>query len=840
MLKNKKLTYVSLFSSAGVGCYGFKQQDFHCVASNELLKERIAIQKVNAICSEPTGFVCGDITKDEIKKKIHNEIDRWKKSGNDRVDVVVATPPCQGISVINHKKNIGDINRNSLVVESVEIVNKVRPRFFIFENVMAFEKTLCITNENIPMPIGDHIRESLGQHYIISGKVLNLMNYGSKSSRTRSLVIGVDKKFRNLITPYDLFPDYQKENTLREAIFHFPHLEWGAICKDDFYHAFRKYNASMRPWISGLKEGESAFDNIEPSKRPHKLINGHIVENTKKTRDKYKRQKWDRFVQCIHTRNDQLAAQNTVHPVEDRVYSIRELMEMMTIPANFQWVDQPLDMLNQLSLEQKRKLYKTNELNIRRCIGEAVPTEVFRQIACKIQTWVTNESLSPSKLNDVIFENSLLEEDTLLSFVEQNTQGLSTPTLMRIAELCNAKREENAAFYTNKFLVNEIMNYLPNFNKEEIRILEPSCGVGNFLPFLFKKYEKIKHVSLDIVDVDAISLKILQILLSKMEIPDNFSLNIIHGDFLKRDINKRYDLAVGNPPFSKIKNNRPLLNEYLKDNVNKQTSNVSAMFLEKCIRQSDCVSLVLNKNILSSPEFRATRNLIQNMEINSIIDFGRNGFTGVSIETINLTIFPKKRPKTTTVYNLKYNKKFTQLQSYMTDKRFPYFIIYRDENFDYVADKLNFGMFDVFRDRQITKSNSFKEPANNRFRVIKAKNVDDEGLTCSDIPGYDMYIPIPIAEKLASYQFVNRADVYLTPNMTYNPRVMRNIPNTIPDGSIAVLIPKYSFELSVQQMKYFSTEEFRRFYKIARNLSTQSINVDNTSVFFYGILKDEY
>ena len=84
----------------------------------------------------------------------------------------------------------------------------------------------------------------------------------------------------------------------------------------------------MRPWIHCLKEGESAFNNADPNLRPHKVIDGKIVENINKNRDKYTRQKWDRFIQCVHTRNDQLAAQNTLHPEQDRVFSIREIMEM--------------------------------------------------------------------------------------------------------------------------------------------------------------------------------------------------------------------------------------------------------------------------------------------------------------------------------------------------------------------------------------------------------------------------------------------------------------------------------------------------------------------------------
>lgn len=41
-----KLTYVSLFSSAGIGCYGFKQQGFNCVLTCELIERRIQIQKI--------------------------------------------------------------------------------------------------------------------------------------------------------------------------------------------------------------------------------------------------------------------------------------------------------------------------------------------------------------------------------------------------------------------------------------------------------------------------------------------------------------------------------------------------------------------------------------------------------------------------------------------------------------------------------------------------------------------------------------------------------------------------------------------------------------------------
>src|SRR5699024_728565 len=125
MLKDKSLTYVTLFSSAGVGCHGFQMEGYHCIATNEIIERRMQVQRCNHKCEFDSGYIVGDITSDEIKQRIYDEIHRWEKKGNDRVDVIIATPPCQGISVINHKKNGKEINRNSLVVESVEIIRRI-------------------------------------------------------------------------------------------------------------------------------------------------------------------------------------------------------------------------------------------------------------------------------------------------------------------------------------------------------------------------------------------------------------------------------------------------------------------------------------------------------------------------------------------------------------------------------------------------------------------------------------------------------------------------------------------------------------------------------------------
>ena len=836
MLKDKTLTYISLFSCAGVGCYGFKQAGYECIATNELIERRINVQKFNHKCRFDSGYICDDITTNGTKNKIFAEIERWKKIGNDRVDVLIATPPCQGMSVANHKKAENEIERNSLVVESIHIIQSINPRFFIFENVAAFMKTGCTAPDGTVKAIGDVIVDELSDKYIIVSRVLNFKNYGSNSSRTRTVVIGVCKEMSEFVAPIELYPAYVNEMALRQIIGNMPELNWGEICPSDFYHAFRTYPEEMRCWIHDLKEGECAFDSADELKRPHKVVNGKIVPNIRKNGDKYTRQYWDKVAPCIHTRNDQLASQNTVHPKEDRVFSIRELMKIMTIPYDFKWIDKSLEELNSLSEKNKRALLKKEEIKIRQSIGEAVPTEIFYQIACNIKSFMDQEHFSNTVITQTIDKNELENIEKLIYFIEQNPLGLGGASLARIAELTNSKRENNSAYYTNKYIVNEIFKQLPEFEKDEIYILEPSVGVGNFLPFIYKKYENIKKVHIDVADIDDNNITILKLLMQKQQIPANVEISFIHDDTLLHNFGKHYDLVIGNPPFTKLKAKQAL--KYLKNNLNKDTTNTFEFFLEKAINIADNVAMIVPKALLNTPEFAVTRDMLANMNVRCIQDFGENGFKGVLVETICIFVNTQEKPGKTIVESLTKKISYIQDQRYIMDKAFPYWIIYRDEFFDKVSQRLEFDKFTVFRDRQVTNSNTKQEKEHGTIRVLKSRNISDNGKEIVDIPGYDSYIEKSTAEKLSAYKFVGNDTVYLTPNMTYKPRLMKNNAKALVNGSVAVLIPKEELALSEKQMEYFSSEEYRKFYQIARNYQTRSLNVDATSVFFYGVLKE--
>ncbi|MCK3655138.1 DNA methyltransferase [Pasteurellaceae bacterium Macca] len=837
MIQNKP-TYISLFSSAGVGCYGFKQEGFECIATNELLEKRLNIQKLNNKCKFESGYIAADIKEYSTKNLIYQEIEKWNKLGNDRVDVVIATPPCQGMSVANHKKKDKEIERNSLIKESVDLIKNINPRFFVFENVSAFWKTGCIDKQGNVVAIGDMITNELGDRYLIHNEVLNFKNYGSNSSRTRTLVIGVDKMFSNEISPVELVPSYVSEKTLYEIIGDMKSLNWGEYDSNDFFHSFRVYPKYMLSWIENLEQGQSAFDNKEDELKPHRIIDGKIVINKSKNADKYTRQIYDKVAPCIHTRNDQMASQNTVHPVDNRVFSIRELMRMMTIPESFKWINYDLDYLNQLPIIEKQKISKKEEMNIRQSIGEAVPTAIFRQIAYKIKKNISFPKLTKKDIKEIIEKHNLDNTDNLKEFLLKNKDRYSLSSFSTIIEYANSKRQQHSAYFTNKFIIQEIFENLPEFEKDELEIIEPSVGSGNFLPFIFKKYENKRHVNLTVIDVDSDTVELLKILYDKNNIPSNFSLKFVCSDFMNYECEcNRVDLIIGNPPFSKI--NGSYRNSLLKDNINKESTNLAEFILEKSVRFSDYISMIMPKNILNTPEFSTTREWLKNYRIDSIIDFGENGFKGVLVETVNLMINTKRESSYTKVISTTLDISLVQKSQYIFDSNLPYWIIYRNDFFDEVFKNMNFGVFDVFRDRQITNGNSSLNKTDKySIRVLKSRNILDNGEITS-INGYDSFVENEQLSKLAVGKYFNNSNVYLTPNMTYKPRLIKKENGYIVNGSIAILIPKNeNLILSKTQMDYISSDEFRNFYKIARNYQTRSLNVDKISCYWFGVNKE--
>lgn len=415
-MSKKKRTYITLFSSAGVGCYGFKLNGFDCVATNELLDVRLDIQKANHKCKYESGYIGGDIASEETHSRLFNEIEMWKeKEGLKQVDVVFATPPCQGMSTANYKKADNEQIRNSLVVQAIKLVSQIQPKIFIFENVRAFMKTICTDTDGNDKPISESIYSNLADRYNIFHRVINFKDYGVPSSRPRTIVIGTSKEFLNL-SPLSLFPSRHKEIKLREAIGDLAPLDYGQRDKEDFLHFARQFPIEQLEWIKNTKEGQSSFDQPLEFQPGHYDKHGNkVVNKGAYMGNKYRRLTWDKVCSCIHTRNDVLSSQDTIHPSDNRVLSIRELMKVMTIPTTFHWTDYD----DSVTIDNADDYLKANELNIRRCIGEAVPTQIMRSVSSKVKL-----ALDSTLQNQADFFNEIKDLDVSKDIVRVKVKDI--------------------------------------------------------------------------------------------------------------------------------------------------------------------------------------------------------------------------------------------------------------------------------------------------------------------------------------------------------------------------------------------------------------------------------
>ena len=422
-------------------------------------------------------------------------------------------------------------------------------------------------------------------------------------------------------------------------------------------------------------------------------------------------------------------------------------MRMLSIPESFEWSHIKTDKLNEFTELEKKAFLKKEELNIRHCLGEAVPTGVFKNIASNIKKANKNESLSLSKIKSLEKEFKLNETENIVSFIKENFKNFSLDNIFLIAEHSNSERLKTSAYFTRKDIAYSVIKDLPELKKKKkIRILEPSVGVGNFIPLLFEKYENKDEVILDVCDIDNNSLQILKTILSKIKVPKNFKINYKHTDFLLWNCKTKYDIVVGNPPYGKVTKNKKLLDLYKFKAYNSDTNNIFSFFIEKSLRLGNFISLIVPKSLLNAPEFNKTRDILKKCDLQKICDYGEKAFKGVKIETVSFLCSSSTSTDDNVIIESYIKKSYDkESKNYIFDDNFPYWLIYRNVSFDKVVSKMKLDIFNSFRDRQITKSLTKN---NGEIRVLKARNIGNNEI--KNLQDYDCYVDT--MENLSSFK----------------------------------------------------------------------------------------
>jgi len=165
------LQMVDLFCGAGGLSLGFTQEGFVTCLANDIQDVCVDTYAHNHPETPREKIVLGD-----IKEKVVDRVDELLK--DIRVDVVVGGPPCQGFSMANRQRLIDD-PRNNLYKNFVQIVQKVRPTFFVMENVKGM------------LSVKDQVIEDFNNiGYEVVAHILNAKDYGVPQNRERLIYIG--------------------------------------------------------------------------------------------------------------------------------------------------------------------------------------------------------------------------------------------------------------------------------------------------------------------------------------------------------------------------------------------------------------------------------------------------------------------------------------------------------------------------------------------------------------------------------------------------------------------------------------------------------------------------
>lgn len=346
-----KFKALSLFSSAGIAETYFEKNGIEVVMASEILPERVKIYK----CLYPKVKVIeGDISNKDIYKNIITTGNRL------RCDFIIATPPCQGMSTAG--KQLKNDPRNRLIIQVVEIIKELEPKFIIIENVPEIINTkIEVANEIIS--IDSYLKKELSSKYFFNNNpIVNSMYYGVAQSRERCIYLLSNKKTN---IKWEFPPPLKKIITMKDVIGDLPSLDPKItdISKNKFFELFPNYylkkevGLQISKWhfpprhklrhvisMQHTPEGCSAWANkiYYPTKADGTKSKG--FKNT------YKRQWWDKPAYTVTKYTSRLGSQENGHPgrviinspyEEDRLWSdprvltIFELMRISSLPDNW-------------------------------------------------------------------------------------------------------------------------------------------------------------------------------------------------------------------------------------------------------------------------------------------------------------------------------------------------------------------------------------------------------------------------------------------------------------------------------------------------------------------------
>ena len=292
-------------------------------------------------------------------------------------------------------------------------------------------------------------------------------------------------------------------------------------------------------------------------------------------------------------------------------------------------------------------------------IGEGAPLERFQRNLDAIRTLKTVEAEN---------RTATAEEQTVLAqyvgwggladfFDEKNPRYSELKDLLTDAEYAAARESTLTAFFTPPVVIRGIYAALGQMDFTQGNILEPSCGIGNFLGML---PESMSGSKLYGVELDDLSGRIARQLYQKSSIavqgyektafPDNF-----------------FDVAIGNVPFGQFH-----VPDKRYDRLNFP---IHEYFIAKAldqVRPGGVIAVVTSSYTMDKRTASARKYIAQRSELLGAIRLPNNAFkAAVGTEVVSDILFLQKRERMVDLepewVHLATNENGIQMNSYFID-----------------------------------------------------------------------------------------------------------------------------------------------------------------------------
>lgn len=336
---------VDLFCGAGGLSLGLSWAGFDVVASVDNDPHGLATFEANHPSTRP---LLADI----------REIKGADLTSGGELDLLAGGPCCQGFST--HGKRWADDPRNFLFVEFVRLVNELRPKLLLMENVKGL---LIAKGGAFHREILETFRD-LG--YKVEGRVLNAADYGVPQLRQRVFYLGSrlgdppsfpEPAFFPADTVDGLLRPYR---TVRDAIGDLPRLGDEYLESPIAYSSepFTEYQRIMRgnservSWHVARRVSDHAMRiirQIQPGHGLRSLPLEQLPERFRRMRristgalrqdctTLYHRLAWDAPAYTITCYFRNVSAGPFVHPEDNRALTCREAARIQSFPDSFEF-----------------------------------------------------------------------------------------------------------------------------------------------------------------------------------------------------------------------------------------------------------------------------------------------------------------------------------------------------------------------------------------------------------------------------------------------------------------------------------------------------------------------